>query len=51
MSSNAVNLVKFFKLDEVKDAETINSFNFYEKGADCIVIQPGSHSIKYGLAS
>ena len=44
---------KHFNLDESKDddLQLISTLNFFEKGNDCIVIHPGSHSIKFGLAS
>lgn len=29
----------------------ITRLNIHDKGADCIVLQPGSHSLKFGLAS
>lgn len=42
---------QYFKLDENRDAELIQTFNFFEKGSDCLVIHPGSHTTKIGLAS
>ena len=51
MSSSAAKLLENFNVDETKDADLIASFNVYEKGNDCIIVHPGSHSIKYGLAS
>ena len=38
-------------LDEREDEGLINFLNLGEKGADTMVIQLGSHSIKFGLAS
>lgn len=38
-------------LDEREDEGLINFMNLGEKGADTIVVQLGSHSIKFGLAS
>lgn len=44
---------KYFALSEQKDghSELISYFNFYDKGNDCIVIHPGSHTTKVGLGS
>lgn len=44
-------ILKHFNVDETRDAELINNYKLYDKGADCIVIHPGSHSIKFGLSS
>ena len=51
MTSSAAQILQYFNVDEQKDADLISSFNVYEKGSDCMIIHPGSHSIKYGLAS
>mmetsp|Transcript_23725 Transcript_23725/g.29480 ORF Transcript_23725/g.29480 Transcript_23725/m.29480 type:complete len:102 (-) Transcript_23725:2077-2382(-) len=40
-----------FDLDAREDESLINFLNLSEKGADTMVLQFGSHSIKFGLAS
>ena len=52
MSNNkADQILKHFKVDQEKDEELIASYNMFDKGNNCIVIHPGSHSLKFGLGS
>lgn len=51
MTDQAKNILQFFDVDEVHDAELINQFNLFDKGNDCIILHLGSHSIKFGLGS
>lgn len=44
-------ILKHFNLDENKDEELIASYNLFDKGNNCIVINPGSSSLKFGLGS
>jgi actin-related protein len=45
-------LQPLFELHGMHDPATLLSFlNLSEKGADTMIIHPGSHSIKFGLAS
>lgn len=41
----------YFLLDEHKDLSLLNFLNLQERGSDTLIIHPGSHSIKFGLAS
>lgn len=43
--------LQYLNLDEQKDSALIQHLNLGDKGADTIIIHPGSHSIKFGLAS
>jgi len=38
-------------IDEQQDQTLINFLSPTDKGGDCVIIHPGSHSIKFGLAS
>jgi actin-related protein len=51
MAKKTEQILKYFNLDEQKDEELIASFNLFDKGSNCFVIHPGSHSLKIGLAS
>ena len=44
-------LLSLFSLDARDDESLINFLNLSEKGSDTMVLQFGSHSIKFGLAS
>lgn len=41
----------FLQLDEKNDQALINFLNAQEKAGDTLVLQFGSHSLKFGLAS
>jgi len=52
MSNSKVEaILKHFNLDHEKDEELISSYNLFDKGNNCVVIHPGSHSLKFGLGS
>lgn len=44
-------ILSHFNLDAREDESLINFLNVSEKGGDTFVLQFGSHSIKFGLAS
>ena len=44
-------ILKHFKVDPILDEELISSFNLFDKGNNCMILHPGSHSLKFGLAS
>jgi len=50
-SKKTEQILKHFKLDEAIDEELIQSYNLFDKGNNCIVLHPGSHSLKFGLGS
>jgi len=43
--------MKWFNLDPEEDKKLLDFLKIDERGSDTIVIQAGSHSIKFGLAS
>jgi len=43
--------LNWFNFNEEEDKRLIDFLKLEERGSDTIVIQPGSHSLKFGLAS
>ena len=43
--------LQYLNIDEDQDQNLLNFLNPFDKGSDCIIIHPGSHSIKFGLAT
>ena len=43
--------LQYLDLNDERDSALINFLNPFDRGSDTVIIHPGSHSIKFGLAS